>query len=198
MWRSLVRKLCLAAAIVLAGLTTNARAGTYDLDFTAAGGSGFPTYGDLVITTGAADSGGYDVTGITGTDSFGTVTGPLTDLGSDNILYPTGNPFDGSGIEFGDSGSASNEFQLVLDFGSDAIIYADTEQPVSITSFGPASSTPVPEPATLAVLATGLVGIVAGRRLTVRSIVAAAGLARRSERERASRTALSLAIPSVT
>jgi hypothetical protein len=32
-----VRNLCLAAAIVLAGVATNARAGTYDLDLTTDG-----------------------------------------------------------------------------------------------------------------------------------------------------------------
>jgi PEP-CTERM motif len=144
-----------------------ARAADFTITFA---GTPFGFYGSGVFTANLVSPGVYDITGVlpggSVTDpSLGTsaITGLSNDLGPDDVLtYPTaGDYFDTSGLAFA---LANGNFIGLFDSGGPAA-FEDVGGSVgfevitlTVTPFTPAPPSATPEPGSLALLGTSVLG----------------------------------------
>lgn len=161
-------------ALALATLCAQtSKADTFSFSFT-----GFSFNGAGTITaTKEGNTNVYDVTGITGTSNGQTITGLLgigTFDNNDNKLYDPGNffgtlDFDQQGISY-TIGTGGNVSEVNLAEGSGIFFlneFADLNAPgrgndkleqINFEVTKISSTSPVPEPGTLALLGTGILG----------------------------------------
>jgi hypothetical protein len=170
-----MKRLSLAlGALVLATLCAQrSKADTFSFSFT---GSSFNGAGTITATEEGTTN-VYDVTSITGTTNGQTITGLLgigTFDDNDNKLYYPGNffgllDFDPQGISY-KTGTGSNISEVNLSEGSGFLFldeFADLNPPgkgddwqelIHFDVTKTSSTSPVPEPGTLALLGTGMLG----------------------------------------
>ncbi len=164
----------LLAGVITAGVLGWCVAASADVyDWTLSGTDS----GSGTLTTGGADGGGYDITGIAGTVDSETITGllggdpgpgatlsPSGTIFYDNILYPhdLAELLDFNGVFFDTSGHA--EAALFGNGGGSYGFIADNGAGLDVSDFTGDSftlaDTTVPEPASLAVLGVSVVALV--------------------------------------
>ena len=170
-------KKILAAGIAATGLFLGAgQASAAPLQFNFSYSDGASNTGSGTITTDDIlnASGGYTVTGITGTANAYTITGLSTYASADNTLYyPEASGFvsyggisfsTDSGTDFNLAALATNDY-FVLDSMTNPSgqagsgVYAISLEVTPVTD-----SAAVPEPASIALIGLGLLGMSAKRR----------------------------------
>jgi hypothetical protein len=156
---SLVRSCLLSLAAFVVISSSVAKADTFS--FAVEGGSGaFLGSGILTTTDEGAD---HLITGITGTGVTGLIA-PGGFHGNDNLLFPSSNPaLDASGFSFTAINGPDHYNVNVFSDGSSYFAFLQDEDNFSQTvpvTFEVGGS-PVPEPSTLVLLGTGLLGAAA-------------------------------------
>jgi hypothetical protein len=137
-------------------------------------GSGTLTIGTTtsVVNGGAGPVTGYEITGITGTfggSAIDALLGIGTLGGNDNLLFPTSTSFlDGNGFAFSNAASDDVAIWGFYAPGSTDVTpgnnYAETVEAIGFGGVGVFDLTPVPEPASMALLSAGLFGLGMVRR----------------------------------
>ena len=165
MFSKVTTAMALALSLAVPGV---ASATVYD--FTA---TGIGVNVSALVTTGAADGAGFDVTTITGSFNGVTIAG-LSGFGrSDNVLFPASSSFSNSGLVDGDglsfslsSSNSENIFASSTGIGLPTLYSAfgtNLEQTLVTLTVTPVASA-VPEPASMAVVGAGLIGLTFFRR----------------------------------
>ena len=181
-----ILKLCILALVILSTASV-AHADTFDFNF-----SGVPVFGSNLLFSGAGtftaieegSSDIYDITGVTGTVTDWSGTSTITSLigvgmfdGNDNkLVYPgilLGTKyFDSDGVSFGlannDEINLNNVFALnfALLSGPKGGSIGNTVS--EFDSISLSKNSPVPEPNSLALFGTGILGIAGAIRLKLR------------------------------
>ncbi len=156
----------LSALALLSAVAIPAAAHADTFDFSAVGSSGSFS-GSGVLTAATNGSGGYLISAITGTGVTGLFA-PGGFNGNDNLLFPSAMPtLDSKGFSFTDVNGPDHYDVNIFDNGSGYSAYLRDEdnftQTVPVTFA--LSSAATPEPSSLILLGTGILGIIGiGRR----------------------------------
>lgn len=170
--------LCILALTTLAATSSAAHADTFDFSFSGLFFSGSGTF--TATERGASDN--YDITGVTGTVTDWAGPSQITSLvgsGDNKLTYPgTGHGFsltsffDSKGVSFvladGDYVNL-NEFagiESATISGPKGLTIPEFDT-IDVTTNSPGNS-PVPEPSSLALFGTGILGIAGVMRLKLR------------------------------
>lgn len=166
-----------AAALIaaIAAAPQPAAAGSYDWALDAGAG----LTGSGLLSTGAADSGGFDITSFSGTiggapvallggDPGAPVISPSGGFEIDNILYTSADPLlDTWGLLFSIAGEEGNVWgngvpgsYSYYTYNGSSYDYSNNSVSFTLTaaSGGDTSTVAAPEPSTLAIFAVGLFG----------------------------------------
>jgi hypothetical protein len=163
-----VRAFALPAVLALSTLAAHADTFTWSLTGPAASLGGFPETGNGSLT--ANFSGGeWTVSSISGTVGGSAITGLIA--GGDNLLFPGDTLLDPNGISFSTLNGADINIFSFFAPGSDVTsgnnfgeILSGSTNGFGVGTFSLSENTPVPEPSTLIMLGTGLLGAAGAAR----------------------------------
>jgi hypothetical protein len=164
---TLFRSCLLAAATAFAASSLAARADTFN--FTVSGGGGGYS-GSGVLTTTLDGAGNYLITGLTGPGVTGIIA-PGGFNGNDNLLFPTNaQTLDSNGFSFSAMDGPDHFDVNVYNAGTGYFAFFRDEDAFTQTlpiTFNVASASAVPEPSTLLLIGTGVLGAVGSIRRKV-------------------------------